>query len=258
MSLNVATALLRMVPLALLAFASPVVMAGDWLEEKEAGIYLFRAEFPLKDLAGILEELERQQSDIEKALNVKCQDKPIQIHLFQTKTSYRNYLAIRVPEGTKRQALYVPGTDAGRVYVYRHAELSTDLRHEVTHALLKNALPFLPIWLDEGLAEYFEVAPALRAEGTVHAKSLRWAVRFGWRPNLEQLEAKSKLAEMGRDEYRDAWGVVHFLLHGPKAGKAILASHLKEIQSGEVPTPISRRLATELPGWERLIVDHFR
>ena len=46
-------------------------------------------------------------------------------------------------DGTKRRALFVQGTDAGRVYAYRTRDLDTDVRHETTHALLHTALPFV-------------------------------------------------------------------------------------------------------------------
>jgi hypothetical protein len=45
------------------------------------------------------------------------------------------------------------------VFAYRGEDFETDLRHECTHALLNAALPVVPLWLDEGLAEYFEVLP---------------------------------------------------------------------------------------------------
>ncbi|GIT30210.1 MAG: hypothetical protein Ct9H300mP1_22560 [Planctomycetaceae bacterium] len=32
-----------------------------------------------------------------------------------------------------------------------------DLRHEFTHGVLHSSLKRVPLWLDEGLAEYFEV-----------------------------------------------------------------------------------------------------
>ncbi|HUQ70285.1 MAG TPA: hypothetical protein VM165_12210, partial [Planctomycetaceae bacterium] len=127
-------------------------LGADWAEEFSAGSFLFRSEFPLADVQGLLDDLGDLQSDLEKALGLECSDREIQIHLFRTKFGYQRYLSVRVPEGAKRQAFYMPGTDAGRIYAYRHRGMETDVRHETTHALLRNALPYIPLWLDEGLA----------------------------------------------------------------------------------------------------------
>ena len=46
------------------------------------------------------------------------------------------------------------------VYTYWGDRIQQDLRHELTHALLHSVLKDVPLWLDEGLAEYFELPPA--------------------------------------------------------------------------------------------------
>src|SRR4051812_37259837 len=84
-----------------------------WVDQREIEPYLIRSEFPLRDVQELIHELGDLQADVERTLNLKCQPQEIQIHLFNSKRSYDQYLSIRVPEGTKRQALYVPGTDAG-------------------------------------------------------------------------------------------------------------------------------------------------
>jgi hypothetical protein len=154
--------------------------------------------------------------------------------------------------------VFIAGNDAGRVYAYRRAEFHTDLRHEATHALLHNALPYVPLWLDEGLAEYFENPVALRADGGAHRRNLSLAIRLGWRPNLADLEARRKLTEMGGREYRDAWGWVHFLLHGPPEARAALMEFLTTIPTGREPTPLSISLRRRIPDLERRVVEHLR
>lgn len=230
---------------------------SNWVEERELGPYLIRSEFPLRDVHELVQDLGDLQADIEHALRLKCQPQAIQIHLFSSKRTYDDYLSVRIPEGLKRQALYVPGTDAGRVYAYRNRNLETDVRHETTHALLHTALPYVPIWIDEGLAEYFEVPAAMRAKGNPHRKELQTAIRFQrWKPNLAELEGNRKLLDMGKDDYRDAWGIVHFLLHGPAEARDALEVYFEEIQSGAAPTPLSESLRRAIPKLDQAIVDH--
>lgn len=232
---------------------------SPWIEEREIGPYLIRSGFPLQDVHSLVQDLGDLQQDIEETLRLECRPQAIQIHLFNNKRSYNEYLRIRVPEGMNRQALYVPGTDAGRVYAYKQRDLDTDVRHETTHALLHTALPYVPIWIDEGLAEYFEMPASLREKGHPHARELRDAIRYQrWKPNLKGLESKRKLLDMDGKDYRDAWGIVHFLLHGPPQAQKALDVYFSQIQSGEAETPMSQLLRQHIPNVDQAIIDHLK
>ena len=242
--------------------ALPLGGAAGWVEERELSPYLIRSEFALRDVAELVSDLGDLQTDIERLLKLKCEPKEIQIHLFRSRSSYVDYLSKRVPDGTKRQALFVQGTDAGRVYAYRDAyrqrDLDTDVRHETTHALLHSALPFVPMWLDEGIAEYFEASPGQREKHHPHRRELQLAIRFGWKPALEKLETEREMLDMKSKDYRDAWGVVHFILHGPPAAREALAAYFDEVQSGKAPTPLSQHLRRRIPDLDRQIVEHLK
>lgn len=238
--------------------STPKLVIGGWTEERQLGCYLIRSEFALRDVQGLVSDLGDLQADIEGELGLKCEPGEIQIHLFKNRWNYNSYLSKRVPEGTKRQALFVQGTDAGRVYAYRHSGLDVDVRHETTHALLHTALPYVPIWLDEGLAEYFESPPGLRLKGNPHRGELQWAIKLGWRPALERLEAKRTQAEMGKNDYRDAWGITHFVLHGPPAAREALTKYFEEVQSGKAPLPLSQQLRSRISNLDQQIIDHLK
>lgn len=237
---------------------APCRSAVAWVEERQIGPYLIRSEFALKDIQSLVDELADLQSDIERQLGLKCQPGEIQIHLFRSHGSYVEYLRKRIPDGVKRQALFVQGTDAGRVYAYRHGGMDVDVRHETTHALLHSALPYVPLALDEGLAEYFEVSPGRREKQNPHRDQLKWAIRFGWQPGLERLEAKKTLLDMDKNDYRDSWGLIHFILHGPPAAREALAAYFAEIESGKAPTPLSQHLRRRIPNLDQKIVDHLK
>ncbi|MEK6258285.1 MAG: hypothetical protein AABP62_06655 [Planctomycetota bacterium] len=243
--------------------ALPLSGATGWVEERELAPYLIRSEFALRDVAELVSDLGDLQADVERLLKLKCEPREIQIHLFRSRSSYNDYLSKRVPDGTKRQALFVQGTDAGRVYAYRQAyrqrDLDTDVRHETTHALLHTALPYVPIWLDEGIAEYFEASPGLREKHHPHRGELQRAIRFfGWKPGIEKLEAEREMLGMNDKDYRDAWGVIHFILHGPPAAREALAAYFEEVQSGKAPTPLSQHLRRRIPNLDREIVEHLK
>ncbi len=233
---------------------------AQWVARQTAGIFQIRSEFALtdRDSREVVQQITSLQTDVQTLLNLKPQATPVEISLFKNKTTYRAHLAQRVPEGVNRPALFVQGTDMGRVYVYKRWGFDTDLRHESTHAVLHNALPYVPMWLDEGLAEYFEVVASKRSSGNPHLGSLKRAILFGWRPNLPHLEAAEDLADMGADEYREAWAWAHFMLHGPPEVRQVLSDYLFDIQSGEAAGLLGERLAKVVPHAEIRLVEHIR
>ena len=236
------------------------IALSQWQPAETAGIFQIRSEFALNDRDGqeILRQLNTLQKDVQTLLNLKLEDRPVEISLFKSKASYRAHLAQRVPEGVDRTALFVQGTDMGRVYIYRRTGFDTDLRHESTHAVLHNALPYVPMWLDEGLAEYFEVVSTERSSGSPHLPSLKRSIFFGWRPNLERLEAAEDISDMGSVEYREAWAWAHFLLHGPQEVRQVLSDFLYEIESGEAAGSFRERLVAAVPNADILLVEHIR
>lgn len=244
----------------LIWLGQPSCADAQWAATKTTGIFEIRSEYALddKDSQILIAQITQLQSDVQKLLNLEPQDRAVEISLFKNKTTYREHLAQRVPEGMNRPALFVQGSDMGRVYVYKRWGFDTDLRHECTHAVLHNALPYVPMWIDEGLAEYFEVVASKRSTGNPHLGSLKRAILFGWRPRIDKLEAAEDLADMGADEYREAWAWAHFMLHGPPEVRQVLSDYLFDIQSGEAAGLLSERLAEAVPQAEIRLVEHIR
>ena len=70
--------------------------------------------------------------------------------------------------------------------------LRTDLRHELTHALLHSVLKDVPLWLDEGLAGYFELPPENDGVNPQHLELLR---RGPFQPDLARLESLEQVGD---------------------------------------------------------------
>jgi hypothetical protein len=237
---------------------APRGRAEGWVDGRIAGPFVCRADFPLEGMDGLLADLAQLQTDLRQVLGIAAPGERIEILLFRDQASYRAYLSQHLPQVPYRRALYVKLQGPGMVFAYRSRELEVDLRHECTHALLHAALPMVPLWLDEGLAEYFEVAPAERSFGNPHLSGVRWSVRLGMPPKLEALEGKRDLSEMGRTEYRNAWAWTHFMLHGSAEAHEELVAFLGDIQAGGAPGQLSQRLQRRLPNLQRCFSDHFK
>ena len=122
------------------------------------------------------------------------------------------------------------------VYTYSSPRLEEDLRHEATHALLRGSYGDLPLWLDEGLAEYFETD--LAEPGAEHDRIDHFAddLSSGWSPSLPRLEALTDIRQMTPRDYREAWAWVHLLLNSSTEEKTILLTSLSD--SSRAPSPL--------------------
>jgi hypothetical protein len=244
-----------------LYFRAPVYAqrgVDGWVDFRTAGQIRCRADFALDDDQGLFGPLEQLQTDLTRMLGVEPAREPVELNLFADKSAYRKYLQARLPQVPNRRALFLKGAGPGQVIAYRSAELAVDLRHETTHALLHASLPMVPLWLDEGLAEYFEVVPALRPFRKDYLNTLKWSGRLGATPRLFQLEAIRQLDDMDEANYRGAWAWVHFMLHGPPEAREELVAFLADIHARTPPGLLSRRLERRLPGLDRRVADHFK
>lgn len=251
--------------IALTVSASPVAdvsqaWAATWPDEFRAGQFFYHADFSLKNHREFLANIPRQYQEVAKALQIEPSDEVIHVFLFRYKSTYQRYLRQYFPDVPARKALYIKSRQQspGMVFAYLGEGFETDIRHECTHAMLNAALPMVPLWLDEGLAEYFEVPADERAGSNGHQSFVQWSARFGQAPPLEELESINDLSQMTRSRYRHAWAWVHFMLHGPAPAREELVKYLADIQSYNPPGRLSRRLKTRLPDLERQFIEHFR
>ena len=229
-----------------------------WPDERQAGPLLCHADFALEPHQALLEELSLLQRDLATTLDASEPREPIHLFLFQSKSTYQGYLEQYFPRVPYRRALYIKARGPGMVFAFQGQDFEIDVRHESTHALLHAWLPRVPLWLDEGLAEYFEVARDQRAAKNPHHATLNAMVRTGQLPRLEELEAIDDFDDMGRDEYRDAWAWVHFCLHGPVEARDELLRYLNDLEAGDEPGPLSTRLRRRIPNVDRRLAEHFR
>lgn len=239
------------------ALAIPADAEEKWPDERAAGLFACHADFSLDRHEALLDELGLLARDLEALLETPAPQESVHLFLFEKKATYQAYLKHYFPRVPYRRALYIKGRGPGMVFAYQGLDFEIDVRHEGTHAVLHAALGSVPLWLDEGLAEYFEVPRDKRANGHPHQAAIVALVKSGRLPRLAELESMRDLAAMGRDEYRDAWAWVHFMLHGPVEARQELIAFLKDVQANADTEPLSRRLSRRLPDVERQLREHF-
>ncbi len=235
-----------------------VGQAQSWPDEYASGPFTYHADFPLQPYLPLIQSVSNLQYDVPHQLGLRAVREPIHVYLFEQARTYRSYLRKYFPDVPRRRALFVKQRGPGMVFAHLSKNFAVDLRHETTHAVLHSMLPMVPLWLDEGLGEYFELPVDMRAGKHQHLKTIRLHARLGRMTRLEKLESIGDLSRMRAEHYRDAWAWVHFMLHGPDEARAALQTYLRDLESHIPPGQLSHRIRRQIPNLHHQYVDHFR
>jgi len=193
------------------------------------GVVVVQANFPLTEITAILDEIKQLQYDLNRYIGVPAPKEKIELCLFRNEETYIGFLREFFPRApTDRRALYVKLDDKpGTLLVQKSKDFEIDLRHEMTHAIVHASISRVPIWLDEGLAKYFEVPMQDRAVQHPYMSQVRWNAKRGSVPALDRLVKLETIDDMGMKEYRDSWAWTHFLIHRSPETHRLLAAYLQ-------------------------------
>jgi hypothetical protein len=202
-----------------------------------------------------LEALER---DVGRELGLKTlpidnEEDAVEIYVLDNRQDFDHFLKFYYPELPHRRAFFLAKGTQRLVYTYASDRLEEDLRHEATHALLRGAFGDLPLWLDEGLAEYFENDLSRPDALRLRLAAIAADLDGHWFPNLERLESFTEIRQMTQRDYREAWAWMHLLLNGPEPGKSILMAYLTRTDRAETHARLRPRLAEAKIDEDRLI-----
>jgi hypothetical protein len=182
---------------------------------------------------------------------------PIEVYVLKDREAFGHFLRFYYPELPPRRAFFLAQGPKRMVYTFTNDRLDEDLRHEGTHALLHVSVGDLPLWLDEGLAEYFEGPDSRQGVNPEHIQRLPDDLKRGWTPDLARLESLTRVGEMSPRDYRESWAWVHYLLNGPPAGKAALLGFLADMRTDpQHAATLSARLQNSEHGGVRNLVAH--
>jgi len=224
--------------------------------------YVFFSDFELKTDQPIFVELSDLREQLYKELQLPGGNSLVQVYIFEDRQSYEGFMRVRYPDLPKRRAFFVAqphnvgGVDDLLVYTYWGDRVREDLRHELTHALLHSVLRDVPLWLDEGLAEYFELPTHLHGVNYHHLDQLRHGPGEPFKPDLARLEQLSQVQQMTPPEYREAWAWTHLMLSGKSEAKAVLLAYLQQLRTNPNPGPLQPRLVVALPDLEDALDKH--
>jgi hypothetical protein len=205
--------------------------------------FVFHSDDELPPCDTLIAELKSQRERLSRELGLSFPDKPIHIYVFRDENRWRAFQKKHYPERSKRRAfcnVYRPG----EIYVQWTDRVAEDLRHEVTHACLHSVIPNIPLWLDEGLAEFFEVSHHCRGIQRIHIHTLvKQADSGDWQPNLRRLESMPGNTDLTAVDYAEAWAWTHWMLTDDSSRRETLRAYLAELREGQNAKPLSARIA---------------
>lgn len=208
--------------------------------------FVFLSDFEMPKNLPLFRELGNMREQVYKDLQLPSSNTIVQVFLFEDRDRYERFMQLKYPELPKRRAFFVAqprrlgGAEDLLVYTYWGDRIQQDLRHELTHALLHCVLKDVPLWLDEGLAECFEVPTGWNGVNYQHLDLMRQAGKP--RFDLDRLEQLTDVQQMSPAEYREAWAWTHLMLRGNPQARQVLIGYLQELRAGSRPGPLRPRL----------------
>ena len=116
--------------------------------------------------------------------------------------------------------------------------------HEYTHLLLRNAVRTLPVWLDEGLAEYYSTYRLIdRGKGATVGRAqpghiLLLRERYLPIATLIDVDQSSPMYNEGERRtifYAESWALIHYLMVARPNGGETINRYVREIAEGRPP-----------------------
>lgn len=203
-----------------------------WKNDFDRNNLVVHADFAVPRKHRLLDELELRGQDLADLLRIELSDEPIQIYLFGDAERYQKFLRSNHSQFDSRRALFVKTDTSLSVYCLWGDRVAEDLRHEMTHAYLHGVFPSMPLWLDEGLAEYCETPRVANGIHRSHLTLLTQSFKqSNWIPNLERLDLIDQAESLSQLDYAEAWLWVHYLLHSSRENRLLLVEVADQLKS---------------------------
>ena len=193
---------------------------------------------------------------------------PLQIVAFHSNRELRHFSPLWNGKPIEVAGLYVPGEDRQFILV----DISSEdgwrvVFHEYTHLLLHSHVRDIPVWFDEGLAEYFS---SLRVDkGVVHfgdvlpdrayvLNNMRW-MKIEYLFSIQQNSPEYNESGNHRSVlYAESWLVVHFLESNQRMKQVAQYLDLTEGQHVPVAEAIQRAFGMTPAQFDKALEEYYR
>jgi tetratricopeptide (TPR) repeat protein len=171
---------------------------------------------------------------------------PTHVYVFDTRKELQPFLPVRNGRAASLGGYFHHDGDVNDIALALEGydESAAIVFHEYTHLLVRNAARSIPVWLNEGLAEYYSTY-ALESRGTRahigrpiahHVELLR--EHFMPLSELIAVDSASALYDEGARRsifYAEAWALTHYLMIEMPKGPAAINIYATGIARGQQP-----------------------
>lgn len=252
-SLHIAAALFAVLASGLLSPAEALPRPKEeWIELRTANFTLFSSagEKDTRRLATDLERLRDALAQLSPGLTLRS-PYPTYIFVFRNADAFRPYQ--RLYKGKPLDSGgYFLSRELGN-YVTIDAGQRGDERaivyHEYLHYVLRNNYTSLPLWLNEGMAEYystFQVTDTEARIGLPIPEHVLWLRRNPLIPLTTLFAVNQDSPEYNETSrrgafYSQSWALVHYLLSGSPERRQQASEYLRLAQAGESPAALFQK-----------------
>lgn len=219
----------------------------EWLTVRSAHftVYSDAAAERAIEIASGLEQLRDAFARLSPEVSLRA-PVPTRIVAFRDAESFGGYKSVADRQGVKVLGQFLAHRDGNFIVLNADPGLVgalATIQHEYVHELVLHNFPRVPLWFNEGLAEYystFAVEGEVAFVGRPVARHLGW-LRSHLRFSLKEVLAATRESAAGHDAesagqlYAVSWLLVHYLLSGDGERLDATAELLYRLEGGEEP-----------------------
>jgi tetratricopeptide (TPR) repeat protein len=231
----------------LLSIAAPVPalppQTNPWIEVRTANFTLF-SEASEKDTRRVGADVERLRDALSQlspglALNAPY---PTWIYVFKNAASFQPYQRLYEGKPLGAGGYFLSRSQGNYVAVDGNprGHQTETVYHEFFHYVAKNNYGDLPLWLHEGLAEYYSTFQVTRDEARIGlpiAEHVLWLRKNPWIPLAQLFAVEQNSKEYNETArrgvfYAESWALTHYLLAGSPQRRGQLLELLRLAKAG--------------------------
>lgn len=174
----------------------------------------------------VAENLVRMRAAVGQLTHLNVRSRvPTTVFLFANERSFLPYRELVFPRNTGNiTGVFVGGENGNFILLQADSQNGVDrvVYHELTHYFVKNTIASLPVWLNEGLAEYYSTFQTSGDEvhiGRPVAEHVLWLRNEQLIPlrDLFAVDRDSSIYNEGSRQgvfYAESWALLHYLMLG--------------------------------------------
>lgn len=221
----------------------------SWIEVHTASFTLFSeaGERKTREIGEDLERLRDALSQLAPGLRLSSPT-PTYIFVFKNAPSFRSYQRIYNGKPLDSGGYFLTQQLANYVAINgdQHGDERGIIYHEYLHYLLHNNFETLPLWLNEGLAEYYSTFQSDRNEARIGQpvrEHVFWLRQHTFIPLPTLFAVTEKSPEYNEIDrrggfYAESWALVHYLISGNPERRRQASEYLRLLQAGTPPDQI--------------------